>query len=190
MTSNFQLVKIYDLREWMPEVGYLPIPNDAKNTCQKCHKLHAKVFVVERISDQERFEVGSGCCKKAFDWEPDEKEVKRLEKEATKLVKSKGEQKRQDQANAIAEQVFALPLPKIVLLEKHTTMSGDTVSTYGIENSKAQVQCYEASLPSESRQYCLYSWQKEQANKLIEQQDLPIKVKWDMQSRVAKLLSN
>lgn len=80
-TTNVQLLSVTDLRpiDWQSGKR-LAIPAEACNVCDRCGKLHAKVY--EIMADGRIYNVGGGCCRKMFGWEPTKEEVLTAEKVA------------------------------------------------------------------------------------------------------------
>lgn len=72
--TNVQLLSVTDLRpiDWQSGKR-LAIPAEACNVCDRCGKLHVKVYEV--LADDMIYHVGSGCCKRLFGWEPEKKDV-------------------------------------------------------------------------------------------------------------------
>jgi len=71
-----KLVNVFDVREIDWNTGErLPLEAGEGHTCERCGKLHAKVFVVEH--EGKTSEVGSTCCKRLFGWQPMAEEVQR-----------------------------------------------------------------------------------------------------------------
>lgn len=77
--TNVQLISVIDLRPIDFQSGKrLAIPAEACNICDRCGKLHVKVYEV--MADGEIYNVGIGCCKRLFGWEPTRNEVQEKER--------------------------------------------------------------------------------------------------------------
>jgi hypothetical protein len=94
-----KLLRIYDLRPWDPDLGcYLPIPKEEYHICDRCNRLHAKVYEVED-NDKKTYEIGAGCCRNHFDWEPTKAELK----SARAQLKAEQGARRQERIEAAAK---------------------------------------------------------------------------------------
>lgn len=77
--KHVELISVIDLRPIDFQSGKrLAIPAEACNVCDRCGKLHVKVYEV--MADGEIYNVGSGCCKRLFGWEPTRNEVQEKER--------------------------------------------------------------------------------------------------------------
>lgn len=75
---NVQLLSVKDLRPIDFVSGKrLAITDEECHVCDRCGKRHVKVYEV--LADGHIYNVGSGCCKRLFGWEPAKQDV--LEKE-------------------------------------------------------------------------------------------------------------
>lgn len=108
IATNVQLISVIDLRPIDFQSGKrLAIPAEACNICDRCGKLHVKVYEV--MADGETYSVGSGCCKRLFGWEPAKQDV--LDKE--RIAEEKALQEAlQKAAQAFLDRVNALVAPR------------------------------------------------------------------------------
>ena len=168
LESTYKLISVYDLREIDEFTGErLPLLAGEGNICNRCGREHAKVYQVRREQDGKEFTVGSTCCKKLFGWEPEKEETKRLEKEAKKLAESRARERLEAIATPIAEEVKALPLPRIIEIEHRDGRIPQTV--WGAEGSKVKVWGLTRDGLTNERRDCFYSsWTWEQATKRLE----------------------
>ena len=168
LESTYKLIAVYDIREIDEFTGErLPLLAGEGNICNRCGREHAKVYQVRREQDGKEFTVGSTCCKKLFGWEPEKEEARRLEKEARKLAQDRAYQRLLVIATPIAEEVKALPLPRIIELERRDGHIPQTV--WGAEGSKVKVWgLTRDGLTNERRDCFISSWMQEQARKRLE----------------------
>ncbi len=165
---TYKLIAVYDIREIDEFTGErIPYTAGEGNICDRCGREHAKVYEVEREQDRKLFTVGSTCCKKLFNWEPEKAETKRLEKEAGELAKNRAYQRLLAIAAPIAEEVNALPLPRITVLETREGRIPQTV--WGAEGSNKRVWGLTSDgLTAERRNCFISSWKSEQVSKRLE----------------------
>lgn len=77
--KEVRLISVTDLRPIDFQSGKrLAIPASECNVCDRCGKLHVKVYEVE--ADSMIYHVGSGCCKRLFGWEPAKQDVQAKER--------------------------------------------------------------------------------------------------------------
>lgn len=173
-TSTYKLTAVYDLREVDEFTGErLPLEPGQGNICNRCGREHAKVYEVKREQDGKEFTVGSTCCKKLFGWEPEKKETKRLEKEARKQAQDRAYQRLLAIATPIAEEVKALPLPRIIVLEEREEAARSRYAymqvVWGAEGSHVKVWGLKSEGLTSERRNCFYSsWKNEQARSRVD----------------------
>ena len=147
-TSTIQLISIIDLRpiDWQSGKR-LAIPAEQCNVCDRCGRLHAKVYEV--LADSKTYNVGSGCCRQMFGWEPTKEEVFCAEKvakdraiQAALLVV----------AQPIIDQVNKTIVPELRYHSSRWTVCGyDIIWTVpGNDHLGIRVQSGEGTLPQQS----------------------------------------
>ena len=168
-TATYKLTAIIDLREkddWTGEIYALQAGQG--NICDRCGKEHAKVYQVVRVDDGKEFNVGSTCCKRLFDgWEPEKVAITAAKKAAKKQAEEKTHQRMLDIVAPIIEEVSALKMPRVTILEEREERYCTTI-IWGVEGSKAKVWgTKQEGLTSERRETLKDAWMKEQLHKRI-----------------------
>ncbi len=129
MTStNIRLIEVVDLRPFDWETGKRePIDDDKKSICDRCGKLHAKVYVVEK--EGKRYDVGATCCNRMFGWFPTHEDLMNAEA----VAKDKAVQAAlQTYAQAVIDEVENTPVPALQYREARWTYFGyDYIFTIG-----------------------------------------------------------
>ena len=107
--TNVKLISVTDLRPIDFQSGKrLAIPVSECNVCDRCQALHVKVYEVE--ADGVVYNVGSGCCRKMFGWEP----AKEVVLTAEKVAKDRAVQAAlMTVAQPVIDQVNAIPVPSL-----------------------------------------------------------------------------
>lgn len=171
---TYILTAVYDLREIDEFTGErIPLEPGQGNICNRCGREHAKVYEVKREQDGKEFTVGSTCCKRLFGWEPEKEETRRLEKEARKLAENRAYQRLLAIATPMAEEVKALPLPRIIELEEREEAARSRYAyiqiIWGAEGSKVKVWGLKSEGLTNERRNCFYSsWKAEQARNRVD----------------------
>jgi hypothetical protein len=105
--TNVKLISITDLRPIDFQSGKrLAIPAAECNVCDRCEKLHVKVYEIE--ADGLFYSIGSGCCKRMFGWEPAKMDVQEKERRAEETAVKVALQKA---AQGFIDQINAIPVP-------------------------------------------------------------------------------
>jgi hypothetical protein len=107
IAKEIKLISVLDLRPIDFQSGKrLAIPTSECNICDRCEKLHVKVYEVQ--ADEKTYRVGSTCCKRLFGWEPEEKEIKSKEKIAEEKALKEALEKA---AQKFINEINTLPIP-------------------------------------------------------------------------------
>ena len=194
--TTYRLIAVFDLREWDEAAEcYMDILPEQKSMCDHCGRLHAKVYVVQRIQDRQEFQIGGGCARKHLDgWQPEKEEVKRLEKEALALAKNKAHQKLVDIAMPIAEKVSTMTVPEIVQVDTKR-IRNEEIPVYGMADSGVRVWCREL-LTEERERCCIDAWKREQVEiqvKVLYPPTSPLikdDKNWKRRSKIANIIRN
>lgn len=92
IAASVKLISVKDLRpiDWNSGKR-LAIPASECNVCDRCGKLHVKVYEVQ--ADGSFYSVGSGCCRRMFGWEPAKEDVQTKERQAEEKAMQEALQK-------------------------------------------------------------------------------------------------
>lgn len=132
--STWKLVRVYDLREVDFFTGKkIPLGEGEGNECNRCGKLHAKVYVV---TDSVRtLSVGSTCVKHACNgWEPTAQELKSARTQAKEASEARREATLVALAQPLADAIKGLVVPEPKLLKKVDYDSGVSSYVWGEED--------------------------------------------------------
>lgn len=167
--ATYKLTGIIDLREkddWTGEIYALQA--GMGNICDRCGREHAKVYQVVRTDDGREFNVGSTCCKHLFGgWEPEKAAIANAKKAAKKQAEEKANQRLLSIVTPIIEEVAALTMPRIIVLEERADAYITTV-IWGVEGSKVKAWgSKQDGLTSERRDCLKQAWMKEQVHNRI-----------------------
>lgn len=161
-TSNeYRLVSVYDMREydWERE-EYIPLIKGEGNICERCGREHAKVYVVEHISDGKQHLVGSTCSKKMFGWEPAKDDIAIAAKTMKEAQKKAAQEKYiREIVQPVADSILAMPIPPITFTgEIEPIRSLCTTYLYGIQCGDAIIKGEGPSLSNEDRRRAVTAW--------------------------------
>jgi hypothetical protein len=173
--QNVQLIEVIDLRPIDFQSGKrLAIPANECNVCDRCGKLHVKIYVVE--ADGCMYKVGSGCCKRLFGWEPTREAVLTAEK----IDKDRAVQAAlRVVAQPIIDQVNAIPVPE---LRYHSfrwtcfgydyiwTVPGNDKIGIRVESRSSQIkEVKDIVLTDADRERFARVWKRRQVKEIIDQ---------------------
>jgi hypothetical protein len=93
----FQLIAVKDMREFdYLRQEYIPLEKGNGNICDRCGREHAKVYVVRSQQEKRDYYVGSTCCKKLLNWEPEKEDIQALIKQQKDTQKAESKRRMQE----------------------------------------------------------------------------------------------
>ena len=120
---RMKVVAYKDLRpiDWVSGEK-MALPKGEGNICDRCSAEHVHVYTVQDQDSGEQFDVGSGCAKRAFGFDPSldiegKKMMKRVEREAAERAEAQRTAFIEREVARIAPIVGRLVMPEARLLE-------------------------------------------------------------------------
>lgn len=182
--TNVQLLSVIDLRPIDFQSGKrLAIPADAMNVCDRCGKLHVKVYEV--MADNAIYNVGSGCCKRLFGWEPAKQDVQAKERIAEEKALQEALQKA---AQEFMDRVNALVAPRPVYDHVETALDGTRRAIWKADGVIAVSERNQMGLNTEKRAEFAARWRKAQAEKMLQEYAEEYKVNRAQAKRAQQLV--
>jgi len=132
-----RLLEYYDIRDFAFDTGKpMPLQEGEGAVCERCGRLHAKVYVVQTVEGTTK-SVGSGCCARAFEgWEPSKDEIKK----AKAMFRSKRDAARKARLEELAAPLVARLVAMRVPEWQHLkTVGSPPKLVYGVEDPPASV---------------------------------------------------
>lgn len=105
----YKIIGFKDLRPLDLDTGErIPIPLDQHATCERCGKLHVRVFTVHNLDTGHVFSIGSGCAERALaGFDPKGDDVKRVKQVARNEEKAQQVEAEKHEVEKYARDVLA-----------------------------------------------------------------------------------
>jgi hypothetical protein len=170
--NRYRVVDYYDLRplDWMSGKRR-PLEPGEGHVCDRCGAEHALVYVVEDTTTHKQYNVGSGCAKQSFGFDPSQdKEARAIVKGKQRVADEQVNDRRLDAAtelaNKIAEEVGRLRRPEVVLERevpsKYPSFAGQKIRVYKV-GADVEVEDWEQSGEAkwntrQAEELAIYRW--------------------------------
>ena len=181
--KEVKLLSITDLRpiDWNSGMR-LAIPASACNTCDRCEKLHVKVYEV--VADGVIYHVGSGCCRRMFGWEPTKAEVVDKERSAEEVALKAALEKA---AQEFIEQINQLEAPRPQFKCMQEVLQGH-IAVWHADGVVIASKLGMAGLDAEKRQEFAQQWRAKKLQEALKEHEAAYKANRAETKRAKQLI--